>query len=124
VPTIWRAPVRYAEVDGQGVVFNSHYLLYCDEAMSLFCRERGLADLAERVQLKVSNLTWTAGARWGETLAVTAVCSRVGRTSFQVLFDVRSDERPCCEVQTTYVLIGADGTSTAISDEERALLAG
>jgi len=124
VPTIWRAPVRYAEVDGQGVVFNSHYLLYCDETMSLFCRERGLSGLAERVQLKASNLTWTAAARWGETLAVTAVCSRVGRTSFQIRFEVTSDDRPCCEVQTTYVLIDADGTPTPISDGERALLAG
>ena len=26
----WSAPVRYAECDGQGVVFNSHYLLYAD----------------------------------------------------------------------------------------------
>ena len=31
---IWSAPVRYAECDGQGVVFNSHYLLYADEALT------------------------------------------------------------------------------------------
>ena len=122
MPTIWRAPVRYAEVDGQGVVFNSHYLLYCDEAMSLFCRERGLRDLAERVQLKASALTWTAGARWGETVAVTATCSGVGRTSFQLFFTVSSDGRLCCEVHTTYVLVGADGTSTPICESERAAL--
>jgi acyl-CoA thioesterase FadM len=39
---IWSAVVRFAEVDGQNVVFNSHYLTYCDEAMSAFCATRGM----------------------------------------------------------------------------------
>jgi acyl-CoA thioester hydrolase len=29
---VWSAPVRYAECDQQGVVFNGHYLTWCDEA--------------------------------------------------------------------------------------------
>ena len=63
--TTWTAPVRYAEVDGQGVVFNSHYLLYCDEAMAAFCRERDLIAVADRVQLVTSTLTWTSGRALG-----------------------------------------------------------
>ena len=37
----WSAPVRYAECDGQGVVFNSHYLLYADEALTGMLRALG-----------------------------------------------------------------------------------
>ena len=66
----WSAPVRYAEVDRQGVVFNSHYLLYCDEAMSAWCRERDMLRLAERVQLVASTIAWKSGAKWGEQLTV------------------------------------------------------
>ena len=91
--TTWSAPVRYAEVDGQGVVFNSHYLLYCDEAMAAYCRERGLLHVADRVQLVTSTLTWKSGARWGEQLAVDVGCTRVGRTSFALSFDIRADDR-------------------------------
>jgi acyl-CoA thioester hydrolase len=120
--TVWSAPVRYAEVDGQDVVFNSHYLLYCDETMSLFCRERGLHDLAERVRVKASSLTWTSGAKWGETLTVVATCLSVGQTSFSMAFDVRADERPCCSVQTTYVRTDEGGRPTPLSESDREML--
>lgn len=33
--------VRYAEVDGQGVVFNAHYLTYFDTAITEFFRHKG-----------------------------------------------------------------------------------
>lgn len=117
----WSAPVRYAEVDGQGVVFNSHYLLYADEAMSAFCRSRGLGPLAEQVQLVTSTLTWNSGARWGEVVDVDVACVRVGTTSFTLTFDIRADGRPCCAVETVYVLI-EDGHPAAIPDEVRAAL--
>jgi acyl-CoA thioester hydrolase len=120
--TTWSAPVRYAEVDGQGVVFNSHYLLYCDEAMSLLCRERGLLDLADRVRVKASSLVWTSGAVWGEIVSVIATCTHVGRTSFRISFVVTADSRLCCEVETVYVLTDVVGVPVALSGAERELL--
>jgi acyl-CoA thioester hydrolase len=100
----WSAPVRYAEVDQQGIVFNSHYLLYCDEAMGAFCIARELGDLAERVHLVASTLAWRAPARWGDVIEVDAACTRLGTTSFEMHFDVRAGERLVCAVDTTYVL--------------------
>ena len=35
-PFTHRIRVRYAEVDGQGVVFNAHWLTYFDEASTRF----------------------------------------------------------------------------------------
>ncbi|MGH8862029.1 MAG: acyl-CoA thioesterase [Jatrophihabitantaceae bacterium] len=120
--TTWTAAVRYAEVDGQGVVFNSHYLLYCDEAMAQFCRERELGGLAADVQLVTSTLTWTSGARWGETIGVDVRCTRVGRTSFALAFDIRADGRESCRVETTYVHVDAGGRSAPLPDEVRGAL--
>src|SRR5919206_3529034 len=74
----WAAPVRYAEVDQQGIVFNSHYLLYCDEAMGAYCDERGILELTERIHLVSSTLNWRAPARWGDVVEVDAHCTRVG----------------------------------------------
>ncbi|HEY7008474.1 MAG TPA: thioesterase family protein [Jatrophihabitantaceae bacterium] len=121
MPT-WSAPVRYAEVDGQGVVFNSHYLLYCDEAMAAFCRERDLLALADRVQLVSSTLTWKSGARWGETIDVDVACARVGRTSFTLHFEIRADGRDSCTVETTYVLTDESWRPAPIPDDVRATL--
>jgi acyl-CoA thioester hydrolase len=119
----WSAPVRYAEVDGQGVVFNSHYLLYADEAMNAFCRAHRLCALADDVQLVTSTLTWKSGARWGEIVAVDVACRRVGTTSFTLGFDMTADGRACCLVETVYVLV-LDGRAARIPDDMRAALTG
>jgi acyl-CoA thioester hydrolase len=120
MPT-WSAPVRYAEVDQQGIVFNSHYLLYCDEAMGTFCADRGLLELAERVHLVASSLTWPAPARWGDVIDVDAACTRLGTSSFVMHFDVRVGERLVCTADTTYVL-AEGGRPVPLPDGVRAAL--
>jgi acyl-CoA thioester hydrolase len=118
----WSAPVRYAEVDQQGVVFNSHYLLYCDEAMGAFCAQRGLQDFVELVRLVASSLTWSGPAHWGDVIDVDVRCTRVGLTSATLAFDIRAAGRPCCAVETTYVYADPAGTPQPISDEMRVRL--
>ncbi len=119
----WSAPVRYAEVDQQGVVFNSHYLLWCDEAMSAFCRARELTGFAERVHLVTSTITWRAPARWGDTIDVDVRCLRVGRSSATLQFELRVATATCADVETVYVLTDADSRPVAIpEDTRRALL--
>lgn len=120
--TTWAAPVRFAEVDSQGVVFNSHYLLYCDEAVSPFFAERELRDVASDVRLVASNLVWSGSARWGDVVSVGARCGRTGCTSFTMHFDITASGRDCCRVETTYVLTDANGVPTALSDAARAAL--
>ncbi|MDT4941116.1 MAG: acyl-CoA thioester hydrolase [Pseudonocardiales bacterium] len=116
----WSAPVRYAEVDQQGVVFNSHYLLYCDEAMGAFCLQRGLDNFVAVVRLATSTLTWTGPARWGDDIEVDVRCGQVGRTSATVTFDMRAGGRPCCQVDTVYVYADESGTPVEIPDDVRA----
>jgi acyl-CoA thioester hydrolase len=118
----WSALVRYAEVDAQGVVFNSHYLLYCDEAMSAFCSSRGIAVVAERVQLVTSTLTWKSPARWGDTVGVDVSCPRVGTSSFTLDFLVSVDDRLCCEVRTVYVFTDRSWRPAPLPDDARAAL--
>lgn len=118
----WSTVVRYAEVDQQGVVFNAHYLTYCDEAMGLLCAEAGLLDIAERIQLVTSTITWTGPARWGETVEVDAQCTRLGNTSLDIAFDLRADGRDCATVSTTYVLTDLAGTPEPLPDRVRSAL--
>jgi acyl-CoA thioester hydrolase len=121
--TTWSAPVRYVEVDQQGVVFNSHYLLYCDEAMGAYCEQRGLREFVELVRLVSSSLTWSGPARWGDVVDVEVRCVRVGRTSATLAFDIRAGDRPCCVVETTYVYADPAGAPVPIPDDVRAALA-
>ena len=121
----WSSPVRYAECDQQGVVFNAHYLLYADEASTAWCASTGTtyASLRERgldMVVKASTLEWSSPARYGDVVDVDAACERVGATSFTVAYAVRVGERLCCAVRTTYVLVGAEGRPVRVPDDLRA----
>jgi acyl-CoA thioester hydrolase len=123
--TTWSAPVRYAECDQQGIVFNAHYLTWCDEAVTSWFAATGssYAELAARgLDTKVvsSTLDWSSSARYGDAVEVDAGIDRVGRTSFTVAFRVHVGERTCCTVRTTYVLVDSDGRPTPVPDDLRA----
>jgi len=113
--------VRYAEVDQQGVAFNAHYLTYCDEAMGALCAEHDLLDIAERIQLVTSTITWRDAARWGDVVDVDARCTRLGNSSMDIAFEIRVGERSCASVTTTYVLTDLSGNSENLPDRARAL---
>jgi acyl-CoA thioester hydrolase len=123
----WSSPVRYVECDQQGVVFNSHYLTWADEASTAWWAAHGLpwAELiaggAEPV-VKASTLEWTSSARFGDVVTVDAETEKVGRTSATLRFTVRVEDRVCCVVRNTYVWL-ADGAATPWPDDVRARLA-
>ena len=111
----WSSPVRFVECDQQGVVFNAHYLVWADEASTVWWASLGLPwdELSSRIDpvVKASALEWSSSARWGDTVTVDAAAERLGRTSVTVRFTVRVGERVCCVVRTTYV--GTSGGASA-----------
>jgi acyl-CoA thioester hydrolase len=126
VPAQWSSPVRYAECDQQGVVFNAHYLTWADEASNRWWAAHGLPwdAVAARVEpvVKASTLDWTSSARWGDTVTVDAETEKLGRTSVTVCFTIRVGDRVCCVVRNTYVATDA-GRAIPWPDDIRALLA-
>lgn len=126
---VWSAPVRYAECDQQGVVFNANYLAYADEAVDHLWRRLGLsyADLLERgldTSVVASELQWSSPARWGEVVDVDGEVERVGRTSFVTVLTISVGDRVCCTVRTTYVMTDLERNPTPVPDELRTLLTG
>lgn len=120
----WTALVRYAEADQQGVVFNAHYLTYCDEAMTAYFTERDVDYAAieasgRHTQLVHTELTWSSPARWGEVIEVHVVPEHRGRSSFRLRFDVLADGRLSCVVRTTYVMTNPEGTPITVPEELR-----
>lgn len=121
----WSAPVRYAECDQQGVVFNAHYLAYADEAVPQVLAQRGFsygALLARGLDFSVvaTELQWSSPARWGDVVDVDGEVERIGRTSFVVALTISVGDLLCCTVRTTYVLTDAQRTPTPVPDDVRA----
>ena len=121
----WSAPVRYAECDQQGVVFNAHYLAYADEAVVQVLAGSGTsyAELLARgldTSVVAAELQWSSPARYGDVVEVDGEVERVGRTSFTVSMRIVVGERLCCSIRTTYVLTDAERAPTPVPDDIRA----
>ena len=125
-PFVHRIRVRYAEVDGQGVVFNAHWLTYCDDACTRFMESMGFGTIwidEFDVMLVKAVLEWQGPAGFDELVDIGVAVSRIGTRSFDVRYTAAVGERPACTGTITYVSV-APGThdSTAIPDGLRARL--
>jgi acyl-CoA thioester hydrolase len=100
----------------QGVVFNSHYLAYCDDAFGAWVEatlpgamvavgNNGSFD----VMLKQAVVTWHRALRYGEDLDLHCSVARWGRSSFDVRYHGCVDGEQRFDVVITYVNV-APGT--------------
>jgi acyl-CoA thioester hydrolase len=122
VPYTHRVEVRYLEVDQQGVVFNSWYLAYLDDAMTGFLAASGLPypvmrDEGYDVQLVHTELDWTAALAFGDVAEIDVAVAATGRTSFTLDFTVRRGALPVCGARTVYVCVGTDGSGKRVLPE-------
>ena len=84
---IHRLRVRWAEVDMQKIVFNGHYLMYLDTAISDYWRamafpyEAGMQALGGDLYVKKASLEYHGSARYDDLLDVGLRCQRIGNSS-------------------------------------------
>jgi acyl-CoA thioester hydrolase len=117
-----RIAVRYHECDMQKVVYNAHYMTYCDEAMSSWLAEVfGPYDENFDWMLVRCELDWQGSATWGDTVEIDIGVERWGTTSFTTRFRGTVAERPVFAARITYVCV-EPGTTTKmeVPDEVRA----
>ena len=79
--------VRYSEIDGQGVVFNAHYLTYFDTTITEYFRALGYDQYADAKQtgedfhVVKSVIEYKAPVRFDQELDVGARVARIGNSS-------------------------------------------
>ena len=82
-----RLRVRWAEVDMQKIVFNAHYLMYFDTAVTDYWRalalpyEEAMHQLGGDLYVKTASVEFHASARHDDQLDVAMKCSRIGNSS-------------------------------------------
>lgn len=122
---VHRIRVRYGDCDMQRVVFNAHYLAYCDDAVEQWFAAKGVNvfDVGWDVMLKKSVLEWQGSATVHETIDISVEVVRWGNTSFDVLFTGTVDGRPVFTNTITYVGVKLGTTETMAPPEDiKALL--
>lgn len=127
---VYRSPVRYFEVDTQGVMFNMWYLGYVDEASSWFFDRLPavrLRELGMDVQLVHAEIDWAGSLRAGDTAHIAVLTERVGTTSFTLRYEIRREADtaavPLAVARVVYVTVAADiSGKRPVPDELRAAL--
>ncbi len=82
-----RLRVRWAEVDMQKIVFNAHYLMYFDTAITDYWRalalpyEAAMHELGGDLYVKKSSLEFHGSARFDDQLDIGLKCARIGNSS-------------------------------------------
>lgn len=92
----------------QKVVFNAHYLTYCDEAMGSWLADtvgwNGDDDHFDWMLVKVV-LEWRGSATFGETIDIDVGVTRWGTTSFDTRFRGTVGARAVFDATITYVSV-------------------
>ncbi|HCY15498.1 MAG: 4-hydroxybenzoyl-CoA thioesterase [Curvibacter sp. GWA2_64_110] len=128
---IHRLRVRWAEVDMQKIVFNAHYLMYFDTAISDYWRalalpyEASMQRLGGDLYVKKSTLEYHASARYDDLLDIGLTCARIGNSSIQFTGGVFLGEQLLVAGELLYVFADpATQTSKPVPSALRDVLSG
>lgn len=126
-PFVHRIRVRYQECDMQKVVFNAHYLAYCDETSAAWLGEvfgwTGADDGFDWMLVRAV-VDWSGSATYGDVIEVAAGVEHWGTTSFRIVYSGTVDGRPVFQAQITYVCVRPGTTEKMpVPDDVRGRLA-
>lgn len=126
-----RLRVRWAEVDMQKIVFNAHYLMYVDTAISDYWRalalpyEEAMHSLGGDLYVKKSSLEFHASARFDDVLDVGMKCTRIGNSSMVFSAGIFRGDDLLISAELVYVYADpATQTSRPVPDALRRALMG
>lgn len=124
-----RLRVRYAEIDGQKVVFNSRYLEYADVALSEYWRWLRLAELPEWMGMEFhvarATVDFKAPFRYDDEIDCWARTERIGRSSVTSRIELCLAQTGALHsvIEVIHVNVDLDaGQSLAVPDTVRARL--
>jgi YbgC/YbaW family acyl-CoA thioester hydrolase len=126
-----RLRVRWAEVDMQKIVFNAHYLMYFDVAITEYWRalalpyEDAMHQLGGELYVKKASVEFNASARMDDQLDIGMSCTRLGNSSMTITGAIFRGEEQLITGELIYVFADpATQTSRPIPAPLRALMQG
>ncbi len=126
-----RLRVRWAEIDAQKIVFNGHYLMYFDTAMTAYWRALALPyaetmeSLGGDLYVRKATLEYHASARQDDVLDVGMRCARIGTSSMLFSGAVFRQDELLVSGEIVYVFADPlNQTSKPVPEPLRKLLLG
>ena len=126
-----RFRVRYAEIDGQRIVFNSRYLEYADVAVTEFWEWTGIAEALPEVwpatefNVRRTEIDYLKPFRLGDTVEAFVRIEKLGTTSLTKRFELAHAETGELHTVINMVSVHVDletGRPVPLPDAIRTLL--
>ena len=126
-----RFRVRYAEIDGQRIVFNSRYLEYADVAVTEFWEWTGIAEALPDVwpttefNVRRTEIDYLKPFRLGDTIEAFVRIEKLGTTSLTKRFELAHAVTGELHTVITMVSVHVDletGRPVALPDKIRTVL--
>ena len=124
--------MRYAEIDGQRIVFNSRYLEYADVAVTEFWEWTGIAEALPDVwpttefNVRRAEIDYLKPFRLGDTIEAFVRIEKLGNSSLTKRFELAHAETGDLHTVITMVSVHVDletGRPVALPDAIRKVLA-
>jgi YbgC/YbaW family acyl-CoA thioester hydrolase len=109
-----RFKVRYAEIDGQKIVFNSRYLEYADVAVTEFWAWTGIAEALgdewrhTEFNVRRAELDYLSSFRLGDEVEAFVRIERIGTTSITKRFELVNPNTGILACAITMVSVNVD----------------
>lgn len=123
-----RLSVRWAEVDAQKIVFNAHYLMYADVAITEYWKQMAMpyaqswASLGGELFVKKASVTYHASAQMGDVLDVGIRCVKQGNTSLQFEAGIFRGQQLLNTVELVYVFANEEREPQPVPQQLRDML--
>lgn len=113
--------VHFNEVDAQGIVFNAHYLTWCDHAIYEFFRKNNwspiqLKEMNCDLVVRTVHLDYQASARLDQLISIDANIIRVGNSSFEAVFYFRYLDELLVTAKICYINVPKEKSEPIPSD--------
>jgi acyl-CoA thioester hydrolase len=101
--------VRWAEVDAQAIVFNGHYLMYFDIAITEYFRNVGITfpdgilAYGTDMFVKKASVEYHAPARFDNWLKIFVRVGKIGNSSLQFLVEIMHENNHLISGEVIYV---------------------
>jgi YbgC/YbaW family acyl-CoA thioester hydrolase len=126
-----RFKVRYAEIDGQKVVFNSRYLEYADVAVTEFWDWSGIGQALgaawneTEFHVRHTNIDYLKPFVLGDTIEAFVRIGRIGTSSLTQCFELCHAETGALHTVIDMVIVNVhlpSGQPASIADDVRAFI--
>ena len=124
----YRLTVRWAEVDAQKIVFNAHYLMYADVAVTEYWKQMAMpyaqswSSLGGELYVKKASVTYHASAQMGDVLDVCIRCVKQGNTSLQFEAGIFRGQQLLNTVELVYVFADHEQKPQPVPQQLRDML--